>query len=449
MKKLLSLLLSVSMLCVMLAGFSLTVSASEKTEGIYTYTVDGGKATITAVSDSVSGNVIIPSTLGGYPVAVIERNTFMEKQAITGVVIPSTVTEVTTGAFYNCKSLVTAQIPGSIKMISNSMFRGCSALKNVTIGNGVTEIGKEAFNGCTNLETINFPNGIVSIGQFAFYNCVKLKKIDLPDSIKSIGVYAFVESGYYKDSSNWDGEVLFIGNHLITASVQGHYDVPAGTKSIATAAFSHYMLESVTIPDTVIGIDTQAFYACGGLTKATIPASVTYIGKKAFTCPTLTVEYGGSEKQWKKIEKGEDAVPASATINWQPPEIQTNSSDVSSNKKVDSTSSKNSSNTTSRVITHNNTNSNKPTESSNVNSKKTNEDINSKNLSNAEQNTVVQEQQTNQSDTQSLDNANSQENEKEKEKFPANTILVVVIVFVLCAALVVTILLLRNKKKKS
>ena len=69
LKKAAVLLLSLVLLLSSMAMLTLPVSAAS--EGYYTYTVSGGKATITDVSTSISGDITIPSTLGGYPITTI------------------------------------------------------------------------------------------------------------------------------------------------------------------------------------------------------------------------------------------------------------------------------------------------------------------------------------------------------------------------------------------
>ena len=85
--------------------FSLNVSAEETvyTDGDYTYTVENGKATLTKLSDNVSGDVIIPETIGGYPVDRIGSGLFesslYEPHNITSVTVPDGVTEIGAAAF--------------------------------------------------------------------------------------------------------------------------------------------------------------------------------------------------------------------------------------------------------------------------------------------------------------------------------------------------------------
>ena len=64
------------------------VSAADYTEGYYTYSVNNGEATITDVNEEISGDVIIPDSLGGYPVTTIGQSAFGDCISITSIVIP-------------------------------------------------------------------------------------------------------------------------------------------------------------------------------------------------------------------------------------------------------------------------------------------------------------------------------------------------------------------------
>ena len=66
--------------------------------------------------------------------------------------------------------------------------------------------------------------------------------------------------------------------------------IPNSVTSIGSNAFqSCYSLSSIIIPNSVTSIGSQAFYNCSGLTSITIPNSVTSIGDRAFSyCSGLT-----------------------------------------------------------------------------------------------------------------------------------------------------------------
>ena len=114
----------------------LAASPKTKTQTVkgleWRYTVKDGEATVeglgiddgqlSAIPEDTSGKVVIPSTLGGYPVTAIGYE-----------------------AFY-----------------------GCDRLTEIVVPNGVRTIGFEAFAGCGQVKKIVLPSSLRSIGEFAF-----------------------------------------------------------------------------------------------------------------------------------------------------------------------------------------------------------------------------------------------------------------------------------------
>lgn len=65
---------------------------------------------------------------------------------------------------------------------------------------------------------------------------------------------------------------------------RGIVEIPKGVEIIGEYAFCGSSLTSVTIPNSVKGIDSRAFYNCWDLTSINIPDSVKKIGTQAFYC---------------------------------------------------------------------------------------------------------------------------------------------------------------------
>jgi hypothetical protein len=122
-----------------------------------------------------------------------------------------------------------------------------------------------------------------------------LADLSLPDSVTAIGAQAIYKTAYYNDKTNWDGEVLYLGNCLIEASflIKDRYTVKEGTKALAACAFDHsHQLTEVVLPDGLVTIGTFAFFGCVNLPSVTIPASVVMIGDHAFDEAYVKTIYG-------------------------------------------------------------------------------------------------------------------------------------------------------------
>lgn len=108
-------------------------AATKNTNGYYTYEVSDGKAEITDVDASISGDITVPSSFDGYP-----------------------VTSIGDDAFYNCTSLSSITIPDSVTSIGDEVFYNCTSLTSITIPGSVTSIGYKAFYDCTSLEDAHY-----------------------------------------------------------------------------------------------------------------------------------------------------------------------------------------------------------------------------------------------------------------------------------------------------
>ncbi len=76
------------------------------------------------------------------------------KSSLTSILLPSTLTSIAVGAFYECTGLVTVSIPSTLTSFEILAFALCSNLSEISIPYGVTSIGERAFYGCGNLTSI-------------------------------------------------------------------------------------------------------------------------------------------------------------------------------------------------------------------------------------------------------------------------------------------------------
>ncbi|MBR5514839.1 MAG: leucine-rich repeat protein, partial [Clostridia bacterium] len=227
-----------------------------------TVVITGGDIPYGAFSNcSKIENIVLPDNTEDIP-----PYTFYGCTSLKQVSVPNSVSSIGEYAFYQCINLTSIDIPDNIASIEVYTFAGCAALKNIQMPDKVISIGDYSFSECLELTTLNIPMGVKYIGENAFRQCTKFKDISLPYSVSYIGSYAFNNTGYYNDSANWNGDVLYIGNNLVAnkTTLSGHCDILPLTRCIAGSAFRDCeLLTSVSIPNSVVYIGTNAFYLSG------------------------------------------------------------------------------------------------------------------------------------------------------------------------------------------
>jgi len=225
-------------------------------------TITGGDISYGAFSNcSMLESITYPDSITDIP-----PYTFYGCTSLKQINVPNSVTNIGEYAFYQCQNLTSIDVPDSITSIEDYTFAGCAVLSKVEIPNKVTSIGDYAFSECLKLTELNIPVGVTYIGENAFRQCTKFANISLPYGVSYIGSYAFNNTGYYNNSANWTGDVLYIGNHLVATqtTLSGHYDIVPLTRCIAGSAFRECeLLTSVSIPNSVVYIGTNAFYLSG------------------------------------------------------------------------------------------------------------------------------------------------------------------------------------------
>lgn len=271
-----------------LTGITVPVSAAN-TEGYYTYTVSNGEATITDVSTSVSGDVVIPDTLGGYPVVKISGFDYCRQ--MTSLTIPATVTEISAYGFTECSELTNVYYHGTLAQwcemdlvamdgvdngyslwwwTDNLYINGVKICGDLVIPEGVSRIGIGAFYGCKEITSVTIPEGVTTVGISAFAFCTKLKSVVIPASVTTI-----YEAAFYNTTN-----IYYNGNLEQWANI--NFERPGyGFKPFASNS-KLYIDEKlvsgdVVIPDGVTNISKYTFGLFSDITALTIPASVTNI----------------------------------------------------------------------------------------------------------------------------------------------------------------------------
>ncbi len=228
----------VSILLILFLFPSLGVAAKEtkqQKEGVFTYVVEDGFATITNVDDEETV-LTIPETLGGAPVTALAGGACGGSIKLQKVILPDTITSIGSMCFSYCTELTEIELPQKLTTLENGLFNHCTKLRNIKIPESVKSIEKDAFYRCDELWTITLPDGLQFIGENAFAACPNLSAATIPTSVISIGENAFQKAGgfriYAKPGSK--GEVYAKSNgipfeELITVYVNGqkiYFDQP-------------------------------------------------------------------------------------------------------------------------------------------------------------------------------------------------------------------------------
>ncbi len=307
--------------------------------------VDGGAVIIQHNSSEpyVTGDVVIPETLGGYPVVGIKYMAFWGLD-ITSVTMPNTIKYLEDRVF-NLSSIKTVKLSAGLETIGEYVFY-LTDVEGITLPDGLQYIGYGAFQetqidtfhipasvttfdgnvvgGCKNLteitvdadnqnyvavdgvlytkdmktivaypagktdEIFTVPEGVETIGKGAFYGNEYLKKVILPNGVKTI-----CDSGFWGCTNRAEialpDTITDIEEYAFYSSGLVNVSIPQGVSIINPRVFGYCeQLREVNIPSSVTEISYSAFVGCG-LESITIPKTVKKIGDSAFGwCENLT-----------------------------------------------------------------------------------------------------------------------------------------------------------------
>ena len=244
-----------------------------------TFRVSGAEVIITKVNADISGDIIVPDVLNGYPITVIDNN-----------------------AFENCTEITSVKLPDSVTEIKDATFRNCTSLKNVTLPNTITYIGNSAFYLCESLETVNLPVSLKLIGNSAFRDCISLKNVTLPNTITEINANAFSGCSTLSEIEIPDSVTILSSDAFLSCTALKKVIIGSGLKGF-NGFRQCSALETVVIKEGPSMIIASAFENCNKIKNIYLPKSVTSIGKNSFNFTNITVNiyYAGSESDREKI----------------------------------------------------------------------------------------------------------------------------------------------------
>lgn len=302
MRKALSVILSIAMLfsAFIMPSFALTY-------GDYSYEVVDGEAVIT----SYNGNAVtltVPAAIDNIPVVKINDNAFKNNSRITSITLSEGIKDIGNSAFENCTSLSSISLPKTLVHFGkNAIFNTAyynneknwkikktdTSVGDITIGsgnqdtvawedilapklrylylgtvlvelefsgvynvkNGTTVIADNACVNSPDAKNVNFPASLTAIGDYAFANCVSVKEFKISSNVK-FSAASIYNTGFYNDENNWNNDVLYLDNRVVTTRNSGEAVISDGATEIISGAVNS---ENAVIPASVTSIADDAF----------------------------------------------------------------------------------------------------------------------------------------------------------------------------------------------
>ena len=254
---------------------------------------------------------------------------------LESVIMSDTIKEIDSAAFEYCDALKSVTIPDSVTKIGSYAFNYCEKLESITIGKRVEAIGDNAFSNCKALKRVNHTGNLATWSNIAFstsesnpltkaglfyINDELIRDITFPKTVTAIRDYAF--NGWSGNSVVIPSSVTFLGlkafgscpnlTHVeVESDINDKYqtvfnDCPITSAKIPTSFISVLPKENLETVELTsgIGIGQNAFKDCYNLRSVTLPESLISIEENAFYgCVHLVEVYNKSSLQISKGSK--------------------------------------------------------------------------------------------------------------------------------------------------
>ncbi len=290
------------------------------------YTNQSGRYYVSGIGLCRDTEIVIPAiSEQGYRVAGIAQNAFANTN-VTSVTVSNGVTDIQTGAFFDCTMLRSVTLPKNA-VLSEDLFWNNPVLATLTMpmsnpisyyfvwhwttpdgykelihGRGsvstesfgtvpcsLREVNilnspcKEALSGCDMLTQITIAPNATSIGVSAFNHCAGLTQISIPETVTSIGGRAF--SGTSISSITIPEKVRFdVNNQYMFENCLQLTEVKLPSNSACLPSYMFLNCEKLAhleIPDSVTEIG-GSFISGTAIERFTVPVGVTTIYTHTF-----------------------------------------------------------------------------------------------------------------------------------------------------------------------
>jgi len=288
---------------------NVTICAFPAGKNIDTYSLESTVRTIQ--SYSFAGTVYLRHVNIPEGLSIINEYAFIDCGAYT-YTLPSTLTNIMEGAFYQNRNLSSIQFPEALVQIAEYAFYRCSSLPYVHIPDNVLQIGRYAFAEDWDLGSITFgenakiprlsygafaytglwsftvPANVSTMAQGVFVGCPWLSSVTFAENSKLESISAYMFDG----CTNLQSITFMPGSKLTSIQAHGLEGMDnltsvdfgdAKLENIDNFAFRFcYRLSTLNLPSTVKNVGRYAFYGCKSLSELSLPRSLEHIGSYAF-----------------------------------------------------------------------------------------------------------------------------------------------------------------------
>ncbi len=300
-----------------LVSFPITIMNDSELEMIarwdvqlFTYTVNGGSATITGFAvTNYPINLIIPNQIDGYPVIKIADRAFEYRDDrpiyMISVTFPDSLTTIGNYAFYRVDGL-SEIIFGPNSKLSSIMayaFAETYIYKPIYLPDRLLGIGNYAFyDSRVSQVHLSVHSRLSSIGSYAFANNIFMTQFIIPEGTRTIGANAFDQADLltlyaYQSSplTGWNTNFNIMSRPIVwRIKDHGFTDtlsyVVTEANDITILGTTHYDLQVMDIPEIVSGYPVRRIsaYAFRGhqVKWVHLPDNLFTIGEGAFAYAT-------------------------------------------------------------------------------------------------------------------------------------------------------------------
>lgn len=193
----------------------------------------------------------------------VELQEHTNTDAIVGLILPDTMTEIPQYAFSGMHRLEQIRLPRTITHLPYGVLFGCTALLEIDIPESVMFLDGNNFAYCYELKEVAIRGTIAKFPSCAFADCEKIERVEISN------IYKWMETRFVEPASNplHAGADLYVNGKLLT-----ELEIPYGAKTISQFAF--YGCESLTEVTLVGGnlstMQRNAFTNCKNLERVNV-----------------------------------------------------------------------------------------------------------------------------------------------------------------------------------